>query len=497
MQRLADPSLQIWWLLPAFAIFAMAFGGTIVLKINLILSIICREYFCERSINDPTFHMMPVIEGDDNPQCRIPEVQAAVSKFTLYGSLISGILAAIISPKLGALSDRYGRTVMMCYSSVGLLINEAIFITVAKNPEMFSVHWLLVGYMFDGLGGSFIAAMALSYAYASDCTPPHTRNVIFGWYSGCLFGGIALGPLFGAYIVKATGSMLSIFYVALGAHFAFLLFLLLIVPESLSKKRQLEARKKQEAQSQIESIAEFIAPTDWSGLKYLFQRLLKKSNLVAPLDILWPTGPGTNPAVRRNLFFLAAVDTTMFGVAMGSMTIIIIYSEYMFGWGSFETNIFVSIINSCRVLVLLVILPLITRLVRGKAGQSKKVKGCDQLDLGVIRLAIFFDMLGYIGYILVRKGQLFIACGAVAALGGMGSPTLQSALTKHVPPDRTGQVLGAMGLLHSAARIVAPLIFNIIYAKTVGKFTQLVFVTLAGTFGLAFVFAWCIRPHGK
>lgn len=475
----------------------MAFGGTIVLKINLILSIICREYFCERSIADPTFHMMPVIEGDDNPQCRIPEVQAAVSRFTLYGSLISGILAAIISPKLGALSDRYGRTLMMCYSSLGLLVNEVIFITVAKNPEMFSVHWLLLGYAFDGLGGSFIAAMALSYAYASDCTPPHSRNVVFGWYSGCLFGGIALGPLFGAYIVKATGNMLSIFYVALGAHCAFLLFLLLIVPESLSKKRQLAAREKKEFQSAGEPMTEFIAPTDWSGLKSLFQRLLKKSNLVAPLEILWPTGPGSNPAVRRNLFFLAAVDTTMFGVAMGSMTIIIIYTNYMFGWGSFESNIFVSIINSCRVICLMVILPLITRLVRGKAGQRKQMKGCDQLDLGVIRLAIFFDMLGYIGYTLVRKGQLFIACGAIASVGGLGSPTLQSALTKHVPPDRTGQVLGAMGQLHAAARIVAPLIFNMIYAKTVGKFTQLVFVTLSATFGLAFVFAWFIRPHGE
>ena len=475
------------------ALFAMAFGGTIVLKINLILTLICREYFSERSAHDPTFHMMPVIQGDANPQCRIPEVQSLVSKFTLYGNLLVGISSAFVSPKLGVLSDRYGRTRMIVYSTVGALLSEATFIVVASYPDMFSVNWILFGYLLEGLGGSFIAAMALSYAYASDCTAPAKRNVVFGYFHGCLFGGIALGPLVAGYVVKATGHILSIFYIALASHCAFFLWLLFIVPESLSKERRRAAREKiallREAKQSIQS--------GWSRPFSASKRLLKGGNPLAPLAILWPTEPGANPAVRRNLFFLAAVDTTMFGVAMGSMTVVIIYSNYMFGWGPFETNVFVSIVNGCRVTVLIVLLPFITRVIRGP--QSKldhKNAGCDQLDLGIIRLAIFFDLLGYIGYSLVRTGPLFIACGVMASIGGMGSPTLQSALTKHVPPDRTGQVLGAVGLLHASARVVAPTIFNLIYAETVGKFDQTVFVCLAATFGVAFAFAWCIRPRG-
>ena len=182
--------------------------------------------------------MLPVLEGGDNPQCRIPEVQALVSKFTLYGSLISGILCAFISPKLGELSDRYGRTRMIAVTTLGMLVSETIFIIVATNPEMLSVNWILFGYFFDGLGGSFIASMAISYAYASDCTPPPRRNVVFGYYHACLFSGIALGPLLGAYIVKATGKPLSVFYIAIGVHCAFFLYLILVVPESLTKERQ-------------------------------------------------------------------------------------------------------------------------------------------------------------------------------------------------------------------------------------------------------------------
>ncbi|KAI9876985.1 MAG: hypothetical protein M1830_005112 [Pleopsidium flavum] len=474
---------SVFWLLPPFLLFTLAFGGVVVPKLNLILTLICQEYLSDRSNEDPSFQFMPVIVGSDNPQCQIPEVQALVSKFTLYGNLIAGILSAITSPKLGALSDRYGRRNIIAMTTVGMLIGEIITIIAATYPEMFSVKWLLLGYAFDGLCGSFIAAMALTHSYAADCTPPAKRNVTFGYFHGCLYTGIAIGPVIAGYIIKATGEILTIFYIALGCHFIFLSFLLFVVPESLSKERQMAAREKHRLYKDGRPRRSFV-------------NALKGANLLAPLEILYPTGEGSSRAVRWNLMFLAAVDTTMFGVAMGSMTVVVIYSEYMFGWGNLESSIFVSIVNTCRVCVLLIFVPLITRFIRGRAGSvPQRNSGCDRLDLAIIRTAIVFDILGYIGYATVRTGSLLILSGAIAAVGGMGSPTLQSSLTKHVPPDRTGQLLGATGLLHALARVVAPTIFNLIYALTVGKFTQTVFVCLAATFGVAFILSWFIRPH--
>lgn len=412
-----------------------------------------------------------------------------VSRFLLYCNLAAGLISAATSPKLGALSDRYGRVQILGITVLGMVLCEIIIIIVATYPNSFSVNWILLAYALDGLGGSFTAAMAISYAYASDCTIPDKRNVAFGYYHGCLFGGIALGPVLAGSIVKATGQILTVFYVALAAHTTFMLFLIFIVPESLSEERRIRAREKEHFLRMADAVSE-------SPLSYTM-KLLTGSKLLAPLTILWPTGEGTNPAVRRNLAFLAAVDTTMFGVAMGSMTVVILYSQYIFEWGTFETSGFVSIVNVGRVITLLVILPLVSRLLRGPRNQAnQRTSGSDQIDLGIIRAAIFFDLLGYIGYCTVRTGPLFIICGAIASIGAMGSPTLQAALTKHVPPDRTGQVLGAMGLLHASARVVAPTIFNLIYAQTVGKLTQAVFVCLAATFGVAFSLSWFIRPHG-
>jgi hypothetical protein len=164
-------------------------------------------------------------------------------------------------------------------------------------------------------------------------------------------------------------------------------------------------------------------------------------------------------------------------------------------------------VNICRATVLLVILPLINHLVHARQAKRQlrefgfvipqRNSGSDVLDLYVIRGAIFLEIIGYAGYSAAHTGSLFVASGAIAALGGIGSPILQSALTKHVPQDKVGQLLGASGLLHALARIIAPTIFNGIYSRTVKTLPQTVFIGLTACFVVAFLGSWFIRPNGK
>ncbi|KAL9112774.1 MAG: hypothetical protein Q9227_003077 [Pyrenula ochraceoflavens] len=390
--------------------------------------------------------------------------------------------AALVSPHLGALSDRIGRKRVIAFVSAGSFMMEIITIMVGNNPDTMSPYWILLGYFFDGLCGSFTTAMALSYSYAADCTPPGHRNVAFGLFHGTLFTGMAIGPVLAGYLIEWAGNIMVIFYVALGCHIFFILFLLFFIPESVTKERQLIARQKWAAKKGYSDV-------------YLIVRVLREVyNFHSPLSVLWPKGPGSSFQVRKNLVLLAAIDTAMFGVAMGTMGVIIIYAEYMFDWGNLESSKFMSATYSSRVATLVILLPLITRLVRGpRSMQSGRQKGADTLDIVLIRLSILFDLCGYIGYSIAHKGYVMIISGVIASVGGMGSPTLQSALTKHVPPDRTGQLLGATGLLHALARIVAPLVFNSIYALTVGKFNQAVFVCLASVFVLASLLSWFLK----
>lgn len=411
-------------------------------------------------------------------------MQSLVARFNLYANLLSGVFSAIISPHLGALSDRIGRKKVIACASLGAFAAEIITIIVGTHPGKVSVYWILLGAFFDGLCGSFTTAMALAFAYASDCSPPERRNVAFGYFHGTLFAGIALGPILAGWLIELTGTVITVFYVSLACHAFFILFVSFVVPESLSKERQLLAREKRRLAQLQSPHKDFLAR-------------LRNYNLFEPLWVLRPTGEGSSSKLRRNLFVLAAIDTMMFGVAMGTMQIIIIYAEYRFGWTAVDSSMFLSAVNVCRVLGLIVILPLLTRIFRGPAQEhSAGHKGSDMLDINIIRGTIVFDLLGYIGYAFSPSGAIMVLSGMVAALGGIGSPTLQSSLTKHIPADLTGQVLGASGLLHALARVVAPTIFNLIYSETVGIYAGIVFVCLASIFVIVFILSWFLKPNG-
>jgi hypothetical protein len=464
----------------------------IVPRLNLVVSFICRAYLAERSVADPSFTFAPVVLSGDNPQCLIPEIQALSSTFMLYLTLISGILAAITSPKIGTLSDCYGRTPLLALSSVGGLIAEVITILAAKYPDDIHYTWLLAGAITDGISGSYIAGWAMTHSYATDTTPPAKRSVAFGYVQSCLFVGISIGPLLTAYIVEATDNILSVFYLALFIHLCFFCYVLFVIPESLSRKRQVAAREKFKMQPRDD--------------RHILARI-RSANLLEPLKILYPTGEGSSHQLRMNLLLLSAVSAILFGSGMASMTVILLYSEYQFHWENKETNLFLSVANICRVSALVIILPLLNYIFRTR--YRKKVRresgielvernsGSDQLDLWTIRASLLFEIVGYSGYALVRTGSLFVMSAVFTAIGGFGSPVLQSALTKHVPLDRTGQLLGAAGLLHALARIVFPTVINMIYALTVKTFPQLVFIILVACFGTALLCSLFIGPHGK
>lgn len=453
------------------------------------MDLVCQEYYASERPDPISGPMDP---GQQPDRCRTDAVSSRSSLFLLYGSLCSGILAAVTSPKLGALSDRYGRKKFMILNTCAALFGEVLTILAAKFPDVVHVNWILVGYAIEGLGGSFIVGMALAHSYASDCVSPQKRNEAFSYFDACLFGGIAVGPVVAGYIIEArtktvgkTEARLLIFYLALAAHGIFIFFLAFCIPESLSKSRQAAAKEKHNDEM------ERLGPaSDWINQ-------LRHLNLFAPLKVLWPTGPGSSSAVRWNLILLAATDTIMFGVAMGAMGVVLVYTRRQFGWQDLETGRFVTIVNSSRVIALLVLLPLITRIFRGKNPPPQRNSGSDRIDLSIVRVAIFLDMCGYLGYTLARDGSVFALSGALAAIGGIGNPALSAALTKHVPQEKIGQLLGATGLLHALARVVGPTIFNGIYSATVGVFRQTVFVSLTATFGLAFVCSWLVRPHGK
>ncbi|KAJ5654814.1 hypothetical protein N7490_001817 [Penicillium lividum] len=472
------------WILLPYLVLALIYGAIISPKINLVVDLVCREYYSTHQLAGPNPIASAFDDGAHN-RCRAPEVSQRVSLFMLLGDLLGAILPAVVSPRFGALSDVYGRKPILIINGLGSMAGEIITLLVASSRDTVNVNWMLLSFFLEGVTGSAILAMAMVNTYATDCVPAHRRSTAFGYFHGCTCIGIALGPILAGYVVEWSGSIVTVFWIMLGVHVCCAVFVVLFVPESVSQRRRRRAREKA-------ARAQTAGRDRASPLRHL-----NPLTLLAPLKVLYPTGSGSMPALRRNLVVLAAMDTIMFGVATGSANVLLIYVNYEFGWETFESGRYLTIVNCTRVAFLMVILPVITHLVRGREGGGHDAprKGSHWFDLTIIRIGIALETAGWVGYSLASRGELFTLSGVVGAAGSVSSPALQSALTKHVPIDQTGQLLGANGLLHALAQIVLPVIFNAVFAATVGHFSQAVLVCLAATFGAAFVISWLITPH--
>ncbi|KAI0446773.1 MFS general substrate transporter [Xylaria telfairii] len=502
----------VYWLVGPYLLFTLAFGGLIVPKIELIVNLVCRHYFAEQETPDSG---SPISLGGSYSQCNSAPVQKNVAAFTLVLSALAGGLSAFTAPKLGSLSDRYGRRRLLVIASCGGIVNEIITILTAKYSDVIDYRFLILGSFFDGISGSFTAVSVLGNSYVSDCTPPSKRGVALGYLQACLFTGLAVGPILAGKFAVWTGSILSIFYVALGCHAIVILFIWFVVPESLSKKRRMAAHEKYQAEQEtiraalpgsVERMFGSRLPA-WIATDKLrtWLLILLSANPLAPLKMFFPSGRA-NSRLRRNFLLLGFIESVLISAALGAGTVIILYAKFMFDWGTWESSRFISIVSFFRVVVLLVLFPTVNYFFRirpqrrqqqtnGDFHPDETHSGADNLDVWLLRLALLGDMIGVLGYVFVRTEELFILSAMFTAFGGLASATIQATITKQVPAERVGSMLGAMGLLHAVSRVIAPIIFDGIYAGTIDKFPQAFVVVLASLFGLSFIASLFVRPH--
>ncbi|BFZ53549.1 hypothetical protein PYCC9005_000574 [Savitreella phatthalungensis] len=506
------PSLL--WLLPPFFCTATITGATITPRLSLISDLLCLSYYTTTqevgsSALSTTANLFAGLDGDGD--CNIAEISAQISRVSAGLNVATGLLSAIMAAKYGSWSDRSGRRWPLLVALCGSFLNDLVFILVGRYHQRLTVYFLFVGAICDGLSGSFTSSMAASYAYATDIIEPSQRAIAFGYFSCCFFGGVAIGPTLGAYVTRWQGSVMPIFWAAAFVHSLFILYIICLLPESLSTRRQREnvLKHEQEADAEAADLQQQSRLARIRGALNVFRSL----RILRPKDV--------PKAIRDNLLLLVIIDVALL-LNMGTFTTILLYCKYIFRFGDLEQGYLLTIIGSVRVLALLVALPLIIKFFRGSPDSKEALascaadepllegaspapvqtglhhtslapKGADRLDVSLIRLSLAFEVLAF-GFMAnaASSGQFYIAA-AMTAAAGMGTPTLASALTKHVPASRTGRLMGAMALIQACCRFAAPLALGLLYAETVASYPAATFVVVTGVMCFAFVLSLFVR----
>jgi len=458
-----------------FLIYCLAVGAGAVPKINVILALLCIKAkatnigLTQRSIS-----------SDDI--CVDPAVHSEMGRFVGYGNLISGILCAISSPRIGRWSDRYGRKPFIAFSAIGMLSGDAISLLAAWFPRRISVYWILLEFVIGGLTGAFLTTVALIQAYATDISPLETRASVFSMLHACMYLGLALGPAAGAFFVHnvGRGDIVSIFYVAGACHALFILYVLVAIPESLPKPFNLPA------------------PTLSANKRPSKPKIGGVYNIFC-LDVLSILGSSqdTSAKSRYNLPILAAIDALSFGVQVGLAPLLVLFSEYQFHWKTYEASLLLSATNITRATILALLLPAAIAIMSSSSYAARSSPATSnptplhpnpfRLNIVIIRVCLLLVLLANLGLAFSKHALPFIIFGMLSATGAPVSALAQSSMTNNVSAERVGELFGIISLFHAVSRAVVPALMYFLYSLTLKNAPAALFWAVSVVFGVAFL----------
>ncbi|KAJ5775781.1 uncharacterized protein N7511_000792 [Penicillium nucicola] len=455
------------WLLPMYTLYSITAGSLIIPEFNATLGLICHQ----RHSPDKTNFQFDMERCDGNTQ-----VQSDLSQFYIYGQVISGILGAIAGPNIMGFSDKIGRKPILVFSVLGPLLADIIVLAALYYPNEVDVKWLLVGYAMDGLSGSIITATTASQAYISDISTPEARVSSFSFIQAAFMSALALGPLIAGGLLTISDSLIQAYWIAFTIHLSLIVLFALVLPESLgstSEPRSTEQNAAKQGKSEAEP-----------G----FFGVISSARALIPSD----------RSSQTNMFILAFTEAAVFGVIMGLTPLQLAYSAYMFHWRSSAQSAFLTGVNLWSILVLVAIFPLFASLFQRRQESESQSEGQAQTtfgpgELGTIRTCLLLQTAGYITIGLFPSSLGAIAGSLIAGSSAPLSPIMSSCLTKMVPEERQGALLGALNFLHAIFRILIPAGMNYAYGIIVKTQPYAIF-TLLGVGSGTLLVATLIPP---
>jgi len=325
------------------------------------------------------------------------------------GALLSVFAACTFfaAPVFGALSDRYGRKIILIISLLGSVIGYVLF-------GIGGALWILfLGRIIDGLTAGNITTL---FAYISDSTEPKERAKWFGYIGAAMgigkLGGPALGGLLGSINIALP------FYITAGLIFLSGLAVYFLLPESLPVE-------KRTTHLTLNSFNTF------SHFKDIFS--LKEIKILLILGIL----------------FYAGLSIFQFNF--------IIFLKDIYKWGPAFIGGMLTIIGVCDILSRAVLLPWLLKHFNEKSIGIAGLIGLG-IGLGLILASIYVHSI-----IIISLAVIFIISGE-----GLFDPTYNGKLSQSIDESKQGKLQGVNQSLQSANNMLMPIGAAAIYFYSPG-----------------------------
>ncbi|GIT90924.1 tetracycline resistance MFS efflux pump [Jannaschia pagri] len=331
----------------------------------------------------------------------LEEVQGvSLSEAALWGGVLGSIYALmqfLFSPTIGNLSDRFGRRPVL------LLSMAVIFLDYILMAYAHTIWLLLIGRIIAGIAA---ATMSTATAFMADISPPEKKAQNFGLVSAGFGLGFVLGPAMGGLL--AEWGARAPFWAAAVLSGANLLFGLIVLPETLRRKRAFDWRRA----------------NPLGGL--LAVRALPGVGLLLGVWFFYQVANWVYPAIWAY------------------------FTQAAFGWDERMVGISLAVYGVSMV----VVQGGLIRLVIPRLGERRTLAWFLPYN-AVVLLCVAF----------VPHGWLMLALTPFSALGAVVAPAIQGVTSRIASDDQQGELQGLLASITAVAAIVSPLIMTQVFNR--------------------------------
>lgn len=363
---------------------ALVFGFTSVFLIGLGLTI----------VNPVIPFMVEQYTKHTQQQATTVTLLSAIYAFSMF----------LAAPMLGALSDRFGRKIILISSLFGSAIGYYLF-------GFGGALWILfLGRIIEGLTGGEISAIL---AYFADLTPIESRTKYFGWISATVGIGTAAGPLIGGFLAQ-YGPAIPL-YVASFLSLSNAVYGYFFMPESLTKRE----RTRNLSLQQINPFKQLQLVFTFRSVKWL---------LITGFLIWLPNGS------FQAIFAQFSIDTFHLSPIIIGFTF--------------------SLIGIMDIFAQLLIMPILLKFWRENQIITMGITS-EMIGYSVIILSAFY---GSIPCFII--GMVFFGLG-----DAIFSPSYNGLISTYASKEDQGKIQGASQSIQALARVISPMIGGQLYAN--------------------------------
>ncbi|SDV48766.1 TCR/Tet family MFS transporter [Chitinasiproducens palmae] len=378
-----------------------------------------------------------------------------------YGGFLAlyALMQFLLSPTLGALSDRHGRRPVLLLSLLGQC---ASYLLLALAPNF---TLLMLG---RALAGATGATGAVAAAYLADVTPPAGRARRFGQLGACVGLGYIAGPALGG---------------ALGEHGVRLPFLaaaaLALVNAAWTASVLRESRQHlrdeaptpamppaSEATPMTSATGHLAGPAACAdaqpaaGLDRTMHVAHHPLDPLGPLRWGWRT-PGLPPLLGIYAIFALVAE-------IGG-TVWVPYGEDRFGWSPWSVGVSLACFGACHALVQ----ACLTGPLAERWGERR-----------TLLLGAAADASAYLLIAIASQGWMAFALLPLFCVGGLAAPALQSLLSASVDGAHQGRLQGLLASTAGLVSVGGPLTISVLYFASRHRMPGLVWCVGAALYGL-------------